>query len=298
MSRVVRQRRLWLASALGVMLLVTMACSILDPPPTTATPLPFLSGPTIAATWTVFPSLLERDPVDSRDENAFLGGYDLTAAALPPDYALPPADGNFLPNQVGRQITLLAADGTELNGAFYQPVDQAADAPRRPGLLLLARDGNGWGEWPVQLYDAGFTVLVMNVRGDAPASDFTVMMQSLSTGEADPSRLAVIGGGVGADVALLGCAGEVLCEALVLLSPSNTEPIVAAMAAYSPRPVYLSAAENDGNAFPAVQVLRGVARGPVVVQTYAGGGAGAELIVNQPELGGLISGWLRGLMGL
>jgi fermentation-respiration switch protein FrsA (DUF1100 family) len=84
----------------------------------------------------------------------------------------------------------------------------------------------------------------------------------------------------------------------VLLSPSNTEPIVAAMAAYSPRPVYLSAAENDGNAFPAVQVLRGVARGPVVVQTYAGGGAGAELIVNQPELGGLISGWLRGLMGL
>jgi hypothetical protein len=297
MNRQRRQRRLACVSAVGL-LLVTAACSILDPPLPTATLPPFLSGPTIAATWTVFPSLLERDPLDTRDEAAFLGGYDLTAAALPPDYALPPADGDFLPNQVGRQITLVAVDGTLLNGAYYQPVDQPADAPRRPGLLLLARDGNGWGDWPVQLYDAGFTVLVMNVRGDAPASDFTVMMQSLSSGEADASRLAVIGGGVGADVALLGCAVEALCDALVLLSPSNTEPIVAAMSVYSPRPLFLSAAENDGNAFPAVQVLRGVTRGPVVVQTYAGGGAGAELIVNQAALGGLITDWLRGLIGL
>ena len=89
-----------------------------------------------------------------------------------------------------------------------------------PGLLMLASDRTAWGDFPMKIHEAGYTVLAVNVRQDAPASDFTVMIQSLNTGEADPARLAVMGADTGADAALKGCAGDLLCDAVVLLSPS------------------------------------------------------------------------------
>jgi hypothetical protein len=257
------------------------ACDDVGQP--TATPLPpTFTGPTVAPSPTVNVVQMTNVPFDE----VFVGQNDPTAAALPRDAALPPLGVG--PAGDAQQVAITAEDGAQLAGVLYQ-----SGAVRLPGVLLLAESPQAWGDFPKQLHDAGFTVLVMGVRPEAALADFRVMMQSLSSGEADPARLGVVGAGVGANVALLGCSGEPLCDTAALLSPSNGTSLVNAMLAFNPRPLFLTASQDDADSFAAAKSLQSAARGEVLMQPFDTAGHGVALLINRPDLSNLIIQWLK-----
>jgi hypothetical protein len=181
-----------------------------------------------------------------------------------------------------------AEDGTQLSGDLYQ-----SGAVRLPGVLLLVSDNSAWGDFPNKLYQAGFTVLVVSPRDNAALADFRVLMQALTSGEADPGHLAVIGAGSGADVTLLGCAGELLCKTIVLLSPSGGRAGLDAIQGFNPRPIFLSASKDDPDSYNAMLALGRAAKGELLVQPFDNAGHAADMLRNRPDLGDLIIRWLK-----
>lgn len=267
------------------------ACDAQSTP--TPTPSRLILGPTIAPSPTFFP----RQPTFVPFDEYLAGQNDPTAAALPAGGALPPlavdrtlqSDGTPEPGRQSIQIT--AMDGAQIPGDFYVTPGQ-----RQPGVLLLAPDRAAWGDFPARLNAAGFTVLSMTLR-EGGLLDFTVMLQALNSGDADPANLAVIGAGAGADVALLGCAGDLLCDTALLLSPTGDPALVNAMAAYNPRPILLAASQEDATAYAAIQAIQRAATGTVQFQPFTNAGSGLAMLVSRPDLGDLIIAWLRQEIG-
>lgn len=266
------------------------ACDSILPPAVDPTTERTLTGPTIAASET----LGFEQPTDIPFDEPDYGQNDPTAAALAPGAALPPLAVGTAPasqSNLPVSVEITAMDGSMLQGDLFQ-----GGANRLPGILLLSETLDDWGNFPVKLHDAGFTVLVMGLR-DGALLDFPVMMQALSSGEADPASLAVVGAGGGADLALLGCAGDMLCDTVVLLSPSGDSALPNAMSAYNPRSLMLVASEDDSIAYPAIQALQAAASGEVLFQPFASAGSGGQMLTNRPDLGDLIISWLTRQIG-
>ncbi|MCA0457616.1 MAG: hypothetical protein LCI00_26860 [Chloroflexi bacterium] len=264
------------------------ACDTILPPPT-LTPTIEISGPTIEASAT----LDLRQPTNVSFD-AVVETSNPTVAALAPDSVVPPVVVGTPPaNSLGAPVIVTAQDGTLLNGTFYQQ----ADGIRRPGVLMIGPDINAWGDLPVRIFNANFTVLVMPLRQENAQADFTVMLQALTSGDADPARLAVIGAAEGADATLIGCSSDQLCDTAILLSPSTNPIIEQAMGAFSPRPILLVASQDDAVSSPAVQVLQGLNRGEVLVQPFASAGRGTEILANRPDLIDLMVAWLQRQIG-
>lgn len=276
-------------AALGAaLLLAPAACDTLLPPPT-PTPTMIMSGPTIEASPTL--NLVQPTNVSF---DAVVATNNATVAALAPDSVVPPVIiGTAAANSVGQPVAITAQDGTLLNGIFYQK----SDGIRRPAVLLLGADVNAWGDLPTRIFGANFTVLVMPLRQSTAQADFTVMLQALTSGDADPARLAVIGALDGADVTLIGCASDKLCDTAVLLSPSSTPAMLQAMGAFSPRPILMVASQDDTISYPAVQALQPMNRGEVLVQPFASAGRGTDILFNRPDLIDLIVAWLQRQIG-
>jgi hypothetical protein len=264
------------------LLLLLAACA--EPMPT-ITPTPGLSGPTLEASPIVIPRA-------ERDEPAipvYEGLNNPTAAALAPGAAMPPLVVTGGPLSGSRQsVELTATDGTPLLGDFYANTTVLA-----PGLLLLAPERSSWGNFPQRLYDAGYTVLVMDMRTAAAPDDFQVMLQTLINGGADPARVGVIGAGAGADIALVGCAGDLICDAIGVLSPSNDPALVQAMPQINPRPLFLTASQEDVESFETLSAIQAAATGEVLLQPFQQAGSGTAILQNRPDLGDLIIAWLK-----
>lgn len=264
------------------------ACDTILPPPT-LTPTMLLSGPTIEASAT----LDLRQPTNVSFDAVVATG-NATVAALPADSVVPPVVvGTPAANSFGSPVIITAQDGTLLNGTFYQRMDGI----RRPGVLMIGPDINAWGDLPVRIFNANFTVLVMPLREGNAQIDFTVMLQALTSGDADPARLAVIGSAAGADATLIGCASDQLCDTAVLLSPSTSPAMQQAMGAFSPRTVLMVASQDDTISYPAVQALQPLNRGEVLVQPFASAGRGTDILANRPDLIDLIVAWLQRQIG-
>ncbi|MBI1281492.1 MAG: hypothetical protein GC179_25420 [Anaerolineaceae bacterium] len=274
------------------MLLVTCicftACDTLLPPPT-LTPTMLISGPTIEAS----PTLNFVQPTNISFDDV-VATSNATVAALAPDSVVPPAlIGTPAANSLGQPVAITAQDGTLLNGLFFQK----SDGVRRPGILMLGSDVNAWGDLPFRIFDANFTVLVMPLRQTNQQADFTVMLQALTSGDADPARLGVIGALDGADTTLIGCSADKLCDTAVLLSPSNSPAMQQAMGAFSPRTVLMVASQDDSISYPAVQALQPLNRGEVLLQPFASAGRGTDILRNRPDLIDLIVAWLQRQIG-
>jgi hypothetical protein len=217
----------------------------------------------------------------------FIGISDPTAAALAPLSALPPLG---VPGSISgdrQEVQVTASEGALVVGEMYMTM-----AIRQPGLLLIAPDRTAWGEFPTQLHNGGFTVLVLGMRDLNRVEDLEAAIQSLSQ-SAQPDKIGVIGAGAGADTALLGCAGDGLCKALVLLSPSDGTELLDAMGRYNPRPIFLAATQEDTPSFNGITALQSAATGANFFQPLTQAGYGTALLENRPDLGGLIIQWLQ-----
>jgi hypothetical protein len=262
--------------------LLLSACAEVATP--TPTPGRVLSGPTVEAS----PPFVARRATSVPFDEVYEGQNDPTAAALPSGGALPPLPVGGALGGGRARVTVTAEDGALLPGDLYQ-----GGAVRLPGVLMLATDTAAWGDFPMKVHQAGFTVLVVSPRDRTALADFRVLLQALTSGEVDPGHIGVIGAGDGADVALLGCSGELLCDTLVLLSPSNNATLLEALKGFNPRPIFLTASRNDAPSFALIQSLHGAATGEKLLQPFEDAGRGADMLRRRPDLGDLMIGWLK-----
>ncbi len=257
------KRRLWMA-------LVMCLLSACDNEIPTPIPTRTLSGPTLASTAIFYPDMPTL-------ESSNPGVSDPTVMALPRDAELPPL---VLESNLGVQsINLTAGDGTLLTGDLYT----STSLERVPGVLLIAPNRAAWGDLPLQLVGQGFVVLSMDQREGAPLGDAIVMIQGIANSPVvDPARIAVIAAEESADLALVACAGDLLCDALALISPFDALS-VGYLPSYLPRPLLIAAAIDDVTFSVADQLVQS-APNQVEFYTVSGEGRGASLAASDPGL--------------
>jgi hypothetical protein len=187
-------------------------------------------------------------------------------------------------------VQITSGDGAQLPGSLYQ-----AGGERLPGVLLLARDTTSWGDFPAHLQAAGFTVLAMPLRQPPTTADFHAIMQAFSVvGAVNPGRIGVVGAEEGADLALIGCAAELLCDTVVLLTPLGGDTLLNIIAGYN-RALWSPPAKPTRTrcAPPGVRVATGECCSALRRRRAA-----AAMLQTRPDLGDLIIAWLqRQLMG-
>ena len=265
--------------------ILVSACDAL--PQASFEPVRRLSAPTLAASPTV--------PIFNSDEiygdTITDGQSDPTAQALPVDAPLPPLQSGLINEAGGQSIQIILENAQLMDGELYEN----PDAGRVAGVLLLAPDRLTWGSLPADLYANGFTVLLVEMPTVARAADMDVLLTSLSEqGTVDPSRIAAIGAGEGADMALLGCAVYEICDAVVLLSPQNGEALVNVLPNFNPRPILVIAARNDTASYEAAARLStAFAEGSQFMQPATGQGTG--LLALNSDLHSEIIRWLSGV---
>lgn len=213
---------------------------------------------------------------------AGMGSNSLIAGSLPANSSLPPVVLNV--SDTGLQTVQVSLSTGELAiGYLYPPTEDENADPfamlRSPGVLLLGEANTAWGILPDALRDLGYVVLILNVT-ELSIADFHNVFTSLQvTQSVDPGSMAVIGFGEQSDVALLGCAETLGCDALVLFAPSSDEALLFAMTEYSPRPVLIVASSSDPRQKAAAESLFSVAHIPVS-ELFLWGESDPERLIN------------------
>ena len=234
MSKLMKKSLLLIGMLLG-------ACA--TPAAPTLTPTRSVSGPTLAPS----PTAVVLSSDDLYDDDDFVGQSNPTVAAFPVDGVLPPVSASTPDANNANSVTVVLEDGMMLVGDLYEN----EDGNRQPGLLLIGADRTAWGIFPQELQNAGFTVLVMELRPLPVAEDVATMLTALSElGTVDPARIGVIGASAGADLTLLGCTRNLLCDATILLSPLGQDTLLNVIASYNPRALMVVAAQNDAESYP------------------------------------------------
>lgn len=290
------RRRLRMAPAvLCVMCLMILAgCESFDPELPTATAPREFSAPTLAPSPTaplILPSPLPADAVQPGQSPPEIGD-------LPAEGEVPPFIIDRPASITGPQtVSVAVRQGVTVVGQLYEnpPVEleQGVITPRLPGVLFIGAPIEAWGAFPAQLRDAGFTVLVVELVSGATDDMRTILRGFSETPSVNPGLIAVIGAELGADLALVGCAAEGLCDALVLLSPLTASTLLNVIGDYNPRPLLVVAGTEDLEASDTAQALQAVATGPYTLQPYPGADRGVRLLINQPPLATVISDWLQ-----
>ncbi len=218
------------------------------------------------------------------------GQNDPTAAALPNSGSLPPRELGAAEIGAAQTVEVVLPDAQVIQGDLYVAGDTLS---RVPGVLLLNADRRAWGDLPQELQSAGYTVLAVDSTA-LPTEDMESLFESVSEiGSVDPGRIAVIGAESGADLALLSCAIDAICDAAVLLSPRGQETLVNILPNYNPRPLFVVAAQNDAEGFAAAAALaRNFADGSRFLEMASGTGTG--LLALNSGLGREIIAWLDG----
>jgi predicted esterase len=270
------------------------ACDSLEPVPPTLTPIRELSGPTLEAS----PTFLILPPTEVPPDFANRGQSGFEIGSAPFEGALPPISIGISPTSGASIVQITLSDGRNLRGELYEnrPTQLSGETinQRLPGIVLLGEAPERWGEFPAQLRDAGYTVLVMNADAPTTGDDVSAILQSLSDALAvNPGLMAVIGASQGADLALVGCAVEALCDTAILLSPTSADTLINLMTDYNPRPLMVAASSEDALAYNTALALQTAARGDFSLAAYDNAGHGIELLTNAPDLISAIIDWLN-----
>ncbi|MCY4540646.1 MAG: hypothetical protein OXE52_20690 [Chloroflexi bacterium] len=250
------------------------------------------ANPTVSApTATALPPRPDAEPTTEilsseelyRDDASVIGRTDPSFAALPVDAVLPPAP-------VGdstRRVKVVLEDGAVLEGERY-----GFSVLRQPGILILSRDVSKWRPLTKRLAERGFIVLALETGGWLEAQHLSTILRSLTAiSKVDAGWIAIIGADRSADLALLGCAVNELCDAAALLSPLSRDTLLNMLLSYGARPLWLAAARDDAEANAAARALARSAAGEAQFLEYDRG-RGVELLVNQPEILDQLAEWL------
>jgi dienelactone hydrolase len=268
--------------------------------------------PATSAPPTPTPATVATESISPTIEPTHTSAPTSTATSLPleepqPEITSTPAEEVVGDAIFGVQEEIEAADGLQLIGTFYAPVDFE---PPWPGVILLHMlwsDRTAWDEYALQLAGSGYAVFALDMRGhgetggeidwDLAALDLQQVWDNLAERpDIDPARMGIIGASIGANMALVGGANEPDARTVVLLSPGLSYAGVEtkeAMVTFGERPVFIAASQEDTYAADSSRKLHEIAVGEAMrLEMFQDAGHGIFMLENEPELGGQIIEWL------
>jgi hypothetical protein len=275
---------------LAVMIVLALAgCDVAFGPPPTATPSPAYAPLAPSPTFDIRPPTeLPNDvPLDIEGMN------NATAASQAAQSQLLPGMPTDDPARRPVLISIPLASGAQLNGELWLSPASA------PGILLLGGTFESWGGFPAVLRDLGYAIVT--VEGDLsanPAVDVRAIFDVMAIQPGiEPARLLVVGAQHGADSGFVGCAADARCLGAVLLSPQVAATLESAMADYNPRPVFLTASQEDSASLRTAERVRQTVTGSALLQPFEGAGRGTQIIHNRPDIVALIAQFLDTVTG-
>ncbi|MCY3865178.1 MAG: alpha/beta hydrolase [Chloroflexi bacterium] len=202
-------------------------------------------------------------------------------------------------------ITLTRAGATL--AADFHPADN--DAPAILLLHMLNSKRAAWEPLIPDLRAAGYALLNIDMRGHGDSGgtrDWEEAIHDVAVGwvgwlsengHLGDEGLAIIGGSIGANVALISCARVVSCRGAIALSPGldyrGVKPESALIDGLADRVALLVAAQNDTSSSTAIRQMFLKAKGDVSARLYRGRAHGTRLFDSDYEsVSALILGWL------
>jgi len=202
-------------------------------------------------------------------------------------------------------ITFQRADAS-LVADFY-PAE--VDAPVIMLLHMLNSNRAAWDPLIPDLFAAGYALLNIDMRGHGDSGgtrDWEETINDVAVGwtgwlavneHVGESGLAIIGGSIGANVALISCAQAEICRGAIALSPGldyrGVKPESALVDGLADRAALLVAAQNDRSSSTAIRQMFLKAKGDVTARLYRGRAHGTRLFDSDYDsVSRLILGWL------
>ena len=270
--------------------------------PLEATPTPTATGFILPASPVVVPVLPTDDTQsDNIDNNS--GGY--TPAAVPTvaggEATITPTPQ---PTQASLDMQFTAPDGLLIAAQYYS----AAQRPAPTAILLhmVGSSKEAWSPLIPALQAAGYNVVAIDLRGHgatggtvdwgkAQQDVISVYQQVSVLPNVIPARISLLGGNVGANLAVTACAELGSCRSVVLLSPSldyfgvTTADPMATLAV----PALIVASRGDASSSEASARLNGLGSGERRLILNEGDVHGTNLLTSQPDLVATIIDWLK-----
>lgn len=208
------------------------------------------------------------------------------------------------------QIEVEAPDGLILQADLYLPEEIDTNVPILVTIHMLRGDRSQYLRVMPELINEGYAVLNIDMRGhggtggdmnwELARTDMSVWLDWIETqNNIDASRIAFIGGSIGANTALVACGDDVRCATVIALSPGvdyqGVQPVSAMGEPLAERSVLLVAVHDDVPAADGVRELFLNATGDVGVHIYTGGEHGTRMFTNailKDRLLGTIFAWL------
>ncbi|MCY3865958.1 MAG: hypothetical protein OXG68_11020 [Chloroflexi bacterium] len=216
------------------------------------------------------------------DNTRHIGITSYSFASLPAGAILPPAPSGASE----RGVTLLLDARTVIPGELYRGGSQP-----EPAILILGADVSAWGSLPLQLSQAGFVVLALQVGPTTPTRQVNLMLQSLiAIPGVNAGAIGIAGEARSADLAMLACSVNTLCDALALSSPTSRDTLLNMMPSFGARPLWLAASRHDSESYAAALALSQAASGKAQF-IEAADGRGADLLMAQPDLADQLVAW-------
>ena len=202
-------------------------------------------------------------------------------------------------------ITRQTSDGATLVADFY-PAE--TDAPVIMLLHMLNSNRAAYQPLIPDLRAAGYALLNVDMRGHGDSGgsrDWDLAIVDVadwigwldSEGHLGADGLAIVGGSIGANVAIIGCAESDVCVGAVALSPGldyrGVRPEQALVDGLADRSALLVASHSDRSSADAVKQLFMNSRGDVSARLYRGRAHGTRLFDSALEsVSRLIRLWL------
>jgi len=209
--------------------------------------------------------------------------------------------------------------GVVLEAAYHRGGPTPKD--RRPAVILLHQAGSSRQEWDFivpELLGLGYRVLALDLRGHgastpaakdkrsfypklftdpllAPA-DLTVVIDWLRVRrDVDYSRIAIIGGSVGANLAISAAVRKEVRTAVALSGHNeNAQKLAGNPASFAPRRVFYIAAAGEPGRVNHAEALYAASQYPKRVAVLAGSDAhGASILKEDRRLGKAVLAWLE-----
>ncbi len=293
-----RQRSAYLFVGTG-MLLIALVASACETP---ATPTP--TAPIMQPSLTIDPIL----PTERQDVS--VGRSDATSAALASEGepSLPAETPTPLPTLDVLPLQAVADDGTVLQFMFY-----AGRSVQAPTILLLhdtEKEGEEWASFALSLHALGYNVFVPDQRGygDSGGSvDWALAVSDLQAitstivqlGLVIPNPIALIGAGMGANLAVAACAQMTTCITAIALSPQPTpDGLDMNLFALGNRSVFIISADDDEAGTAVAEQLNAGLGGDHFWQRFSSGGRGISLLINQPDLPQRMAEWIQARLAI
>lgn len=212
-----------------------------------------------------------------------------------------------------RKVAIAAGGGVSIDADEWLP---SANATPAAGILLihsLGKSRDDWGVFPATLAKTGYRALAIELPGHAGSSgeegargrslersgrdskDLTAVLGWLRAAPgADPSRLAVIGASIGADLACL-AIGKGLVRTAVAISPDRDRVhVLAAGAALHLQSILFIATVGDPGAESSARRLSLEVKNPKQVKVFARAAErGEAILAAHAESVELILDWLH-----